>query len=111
MSKINKVNNAQNIHAQRMADLSKKEKPQITTFEIKDLKNTAAEALGRSQVPAKIDNLESNILYMMKHPDEVAQANAYFDSMYETLKADNVEDAYEKAAQYEEVFKEEFLSK
>ena len=111
MSKINKVNNAQNIHAQRMADLSKKEKPQIGTFEIKDLKNMASEALGRSQVPTKIDNLESNILYMMKHPDEVKQANAYFDNMYETLKSKNVEDAYEKATQYEDAFKEEFLSK
>ena len=111
MSKINKVNNAQNIHAQRMADLSKKEKPQLGTFEIKDLKNMASEALGRSQVPTKIDNLESNILYMMKHPDEVKQANAYFDNMYETLKSKNVEDAYEKATQYEDAFKEEFLSK
>lgn len=111
MSKINKVNNAQSIHAQRMADLSKKEKPQIATFEIKDLKNMASESLGRSQVPAKIDNLESNILYMMKHPDEVKQANAYFDNMYETLKSKNVEDAYEKATQYEDAFKEEFLSK
>ena len=111
MSKISKINSAQSIHAQRMADLSKKEKPQIGTFEIKDLKNTASEALGRSQVPAKVDNLESNILYMMKHPDEVKQANAYFDNMYETLKSQNVNDAYEKATQYEGAFKEEFLSK
>ena len=71
----------------------------------------ASEALGRSQVSAKVDNLENNIMYMMKHPDEVKQANAYFDNMYEKMKADNVEDAYEKATQYEEVFKEEFLSK
>jgi len=111
MSQINNVNNAQNIHAQRISDLSKKEKPQIGTFEIKDLKNTASEALGRSQVSAQIDNLENNVLYMMKHPDEVKQANAFFDNMYETLKSQNVEDAYEKSTQYTDVFKEEFLSK
>lgn len=111
MSKINNVNNAQSIHAQRMADLSKKEKPEIGTFEIKDLKNTASEALGRSQVSAKVDNLENNILYMMKHPDAVKQANAFFDNMYETLKSQNVEDAYEKSTQYAGAFKEEFLSK
>ena len=50
MTKINNTNNVQNIHAQKMNELSKKEKPQISTFEITDLKNTASEALGHSQV-------------------------------------------------------------
>ncbi len=111
MSKINNINNAQSIHAQRIADLSKKEKPEIGTFEIKELKNTASEALGRSQVSAKVDNLENNIIYMMKNPEAVKQANAFFDNIYENLKSKNVEDAYEKATQYENAFAEEFLNK
>ena len=48
---------------------------------------------------------------MLKHPDQVKQANAFFDNTYETLKKGNVEDAYEKATQYTGAFKDEFLSK
>lgn len=110
MSKINNVN-VHNVHAQKMNELSKKEKAEISTFEIKDLKNTAAEALGRSQVTSKVDNLENNILFMLKHPDQVKQANKFFDMTYDTLKKGNVEDAYEKSAQYTGAFQEEFLSK
>lgn len=111
MTKINNTNNVQNIHAKKMNELSKKEKPQISTFEITDLKNTASETLGRSQVTSSIDNLENNVLFMLKHPNQVKQANAFFDKTYETLKKDNIEDAYEKATQYTGAFKEEFLSK
>ncbi len=111
LTKINKLNGVQNVHTQRINELSKKEKPQINTFEIKDLKNMASEALGRSQVTAQVDNHENNVLFMLKHPDQVKQANAFFDNTYETLKKGNVEDAYEKATQYTGAFKDEFLSK
>ena len=111
MKKIENVNIGK-IHVQTKQDLSKKEKPDISTFEIKDFKNPASEALGRSQVSsAKIDNLENNILFMLKHPDQVKQANAFFDQTYETLKGQGVEDAYEKSTQYAGAFKNEFLSK
>lgn len=111
MTKINKLNGVQNVHTQKINELSKKEKPQINTFEIKDLKNMASEALGRSQVTAQVDNHENNVLFMLKHPDQVKQANTFFDNTYETLKKGNVEDAYEKATQYTGAFKDEFLSK
>lgn len=108
MKNVNNVNVGK-IHVQPH-EISKKETKETSNIEIKDFKNPATEALGRSQVKSA-DNLENNILYMMKHPDEVMQANAFFDNAYNTLKAGGVEEAYEKSTQYMDAFKNEFLTK
>ena len=79
MTKINKLNGVQNVHTQRINELSKKEKPQINTFEIKDLKNMASEALGRSQVTAQVDNHENTT--SMVNPEKMMSAMNDYASM------------------------------
>lgn len=110
MKNVNNLNMGK-VHMQPQTEAIKKETKELNNIEITDFKNPATEALGRSQVASGLDNLENNILYMIKNPDAVKQANAFFDNAYETLKASGNTEAYEKSTQYMDAFKTEFLSK
>lgn len=107
-NKIN-VGNIQNLKSTQKAEVDKK--PVGVYFEYTNFDNPKAEALGRSQVSAKVDNIENDLAFFMKNPNGVKQTNSFFDNAYETLKEKNVETPYEKAAVYSDAFKNEFLTK
>ena len=77
-------------------------------IEYTNFKNAKSESLGRSQV-SKPDNIESDVIFMMKNPKFCMQANMFFDNAYELLKQKNEEHAYEKSAQMLSAYKNEFL--
>jgi len=75
---------------------------QPETKEIKDLANMPAATLGRSQISS--DSTESDMLFLLKNPQEVAQLNMIFDKYQQ-------EHSYEEATQLIDAYKHEFLSK
>lgn len=77
--------------------------------EIKDLGNTPAETLGRSQVAA--DNIENDLKVMKENPKMVEDANKFFDMAEKVLKKNGAEHPAEEAALLTDAYKKEFLTK
>lgn len=70
--------------------------------EIKDLGNMPAAAIGRSQISS--DSTESDMMFLLKNPVEVAQLNMIFDKYQQ-------EHSYEEATQLIDAYKHEFMTK
>lgn len=67
--------------------------------EIKDLKNMPEATLGKSQVSS--DSVDSDMQFLMKHPEEVEQLNKIFDKFQENH-------SYEEATQLMDAYRKEF---
>ena len=69
--------------------------------------------IGRSQVQmsgaSRTDNLEADMKTMIDNPNSVKKAVDFFDIAYNQLKETGSDQAYEKAAELTNAFKEDFL--
>ena len=69
--------------------------------------------IGRSQVQmsgaSRTDNLEADMKTMIDNPNSVKKAVDFFDIAYNQLKETGSDNAYEKAAELTNAFKEDFL--
>lgn len=75
---------------------------QPETKEIKDLGSMPAATIGRSQISS--DSTESDMMFLLKNPNEVAQLNMIFDKYQK-------EHSYEEATQLIDAYKHEFMTK
>ncbi len=74
----------------------------IEKKEINDLDKVPSASLGRSQITT--DTTESDMMFLLKNPEEVAQLNKIFDKYQE-------EHSYEEASQLLEAYRHEFSAK
>ena len=73
---------------------------EISDKEINDLKNMPA--LGQSQIQK--DNLDKDMEFLLKHPEQASQLNMSFEKFLENH-------TYEEATQLVDAYKHEFLAK
>ena len=109
INKMNSLNNIQNIqHVKHVKDGNVQK---VDSAERKSIDNLVgpADVVGRSQVQ-KPDNLKEDINFILKNPEIMEKAEAFFEMAYEKLLKEDSPNAYEKAAAMATTFARELAS-